>query len=400
MAVQITMPRLSDSMEEGTVAKWLVDVGQEVKRGQVLVEIDTDKATMEYEAEVAGTVLQIIVPEGETASIGAAIAWVGAPGESAPASPASPAASAPVATAPAAAAAAPAAPAAARPAGGRANASPVARRLAAELGVDLSSLQGSGPGGQITKEDVERAGAAGVPAVAPLEHPVAEKGEVTLVEPTRVQHLIAKRMVEGGAVPTFAVESEIDMTRAVAFRRDLSEAQDPPPSLNDFVVRAAALTLREFPRMNAAYAERGFELFSRVNVGIAVATDEALLVPTIFDADEKPLATIASEARAIAAKVRDGTVTAHELEGGTFTITNLGMFGASRFLPIINPPQAGILAVGTITRRPVLAEDGSVEVRELMNATLVCDHRIVYGADGARFLARVRELLEQPDALV
>lgn len=396
MAADITMPRLSDSMEEGTVAKWHVAVGATVERGQVLAEIDTDKATMEYEAEVAGTILEIMVSEGESAPIGAPIARIGEPGE-APAEPA-------VSRAAPAAERAPrpeptAAPVRAAAAGqsGRANASPVARRLAAELGVDLTSLQGSGPGGQITKEDVQRAaGGDEVAAAAPAPF---IKGDVKLVEATRVQQVIARRMAEGSAVPTFAVDIEIDMSAVVSRRRELEQEQDPPPSLNDFVVRAAALALRDSPRVNGSYTDRGFELYSKINVGIAVATEDALLVPTIFDADAKPLSAIAAEARELAAKVRNGTVTAHELEGGTFTVTNLGMFGTSRFLAIINPPQAAILAVGAVTRRPAFDESGSVVARELMSATLVCDHRIVYGADGARFLARLRELLEQPAPL-
>jgi pyruvate dehydrogenase E2 component (dihydrolipoamide acetyltransferase) len=367
--VDVVMPRLSDSMEEGTVVQWLVEVGQSVEPGQPLVEIDTDKATMEYEAETAGAILELLVQEGQSAPIGTPIARLGVSGDGAP----------------------PAAPAGAS----RVNASPVARRLATELGVDLGSLEGSGPGGQVTKEDVQRAAGASGPEVAA---PPGVKGEVRLEQPTRLQQAIARHMVEGASAPVFAVEVEIDMGAVVALRADLS-AQGAAPSLNDFVVKAAAVALREFPRLNASYTDSGFELYSRVNVGIAVAAEDALVVPTIFDADRKPISDISAESQALAAKVREATVTPAELDGGTFTVTNLGMFGISRLLPIINPPQAAILAVGAVTRRPVIDEDGNVVAREVMNATLVCDHRIVYGADGGRFLARLRGLLEQPAEL-
>lgn len=392
MAVEITMPRLSDSMEEGTVARWRVPVGGTVERGQVLVEIDTDKATMEYEAETSGTLLQILVPEGRSAPIGAPIARIGDPGEAVP--------QAPEPSGPAAEAAP--VPAAAPPRtdpGARANASPVARRLAAELGVDLATIAGTGPGGQITKEDVQRA-AAGAGSTPATEPPApAAKGEVRLEPLSRLQRVVARRMVEGAAAPTFAVEAEIDMTAVVRLRAELLDADPQAPSLNDFVVKAAALCLREFPRLNGSYTEAGFELYSRVNVGVAVAAEDALVVPTIFDADAKPLGQIAAEARELARKVREGTIAPREVDGGTFTVTNLGMFGASRFLPILNPPQAGILAVGTVTKRPALDEEGSVIARDMMSVTLVCDHRIVYGAEAARFLARMGELLAQPEEL-
>jgi pyruvate dehydrogenase E2 component (dihydrolipoamide acetyltransferase) len=399
VATDITMPRLSDSMEEGTIARWLVEVGQEVARGQVLAEIDTDKATMEYEAEAAGTILELVVPEGETAPIGAPIARIGAAGETVSAPrPAEPAASrtrpdeAPAPIRPPASGPSSAAAAGSR---GRVNASPIARRLAADLGVDLASIAGSGPGGQITKEDVQRAAgphADGAPTPSPAS-------EVTLVEPTRVQQVIARRMAEGAAVPTFAVEAEIDMTAVVSHRAGLGGGDGPQPSLNDYVVKAAALALREFPRVNGSYTERGFELHGRVNVGIAVATEDSLLVPVVPEADAKPLTAIATEARALAVKVRDGTIAAPELDGGTFTITNLGMFGSSRFLPILNPPQAAILALGAVSSRPVYDDQGALAARSLMNATLVCDHRIVYGAEAARFLARLGELLARPAEL-
>jgi pyruvate dehydrogenase E2 component (dihydrolipoamide acetyltransferase) len=390
MAIDITMPRLSDSMEEGVVAKWYVEVGATVERGQLLAEIDTDKATMDFEADAAGTILELLVQEGESAPIGAPIARLGAVGETLPPPPAD------VAGPPAAERTVrQARPEVRRAKEKRANASPVARRLAVELGVDLSAIEGSGPGGAITKDDVQRAAAAGA-----AEPPSSTKGGTRLEELSRIQRAVARRMVEGASMPSFAVEVEIDMSAVVALRAELTDERESAPSLNDFVVKATALALREFPRLNGSYTERGFELYSRINVGFAVAAEDSLVVPTIFDADAKTLSEIASESRRLADAVRGGTVVPAELDGGTFTVTNLGMFGATRFLPILNPPQAAILAIGTVTMRARFDDQGAVIARDVMNATLVGDHRIAYGADAARFLARVRELLEQPAELL
>jgi pyruvate dehydrogenase E2 component (dihydrolipoamide acetyltransferase) len=361
MAVEIVMPRLSDSMEEGTVAKWLVDEGAEVTRGQPLVEIDTDKATMEYESESEGTLLRILVPEGETAAIGATIAWIGSPSEEIPAP------QAPVSTA---------------PRGARVNASPIAKRIAQERGIDLAAIQGTGPGGMITKEDVEGTAGAAPEGAAP--------------EPlSRIQQAVARHMAEAAAVPTFAVEVEIDMTRC----SELRESLDPSPSVNDLVVRACAVALLDHPRVNAAYSEQGFRYAEAVNVGIAVAAEDALLVPVVHDADQKSIAEIGAASRELAEKARAGTLTPAELDGGTFTVSNLGMHGVRRFEALLNTPQAAILAVGAVEPRPAVGPDGELLVRPLMSATLVCDHRILYGAEAALFLARVRELLEDPAAL-
>jgi pyruvate dehydrogenase E2 component (dihydrolipoamide acetyltransferase) len=389
MPIDITMPRLSDSMEEGVVARWLVAPGTAVERGQPIAEIDTDKATMELEAEAAGTISEILVREGEAAPVGAPLARLTPTGEVL----ASPAPSAPPAAPPSPSIPpAVSAPSFAQPRGG---VSPVARRLAAELGVDLRTVSGSGPGGIVTKEDVERA----AEAMSLQAEPASLRGEVRIEQPSRAQRVIARRMSEARAIPDFAVEAELDMTAVVSWRESRTGAAGPAPSINDFLVKAAALALREFPRLNASYSERGFELYSRINIGIAVAGEDSLVVPTIFDADRKTLAEIAAESRRLAERVRSGSVAPSELEGGTFTITNLGMYGAIRFLPIINPPQAAILAAGAVTRRPVLDEHDAVVARWSMSAVLVCDHRIVYGADAARFLARLGELLERPETI-
>jgi pyruvate dehydrogenase E2 component (dihydrolipoamide acetyltransferase) len=281
--------------------------------------------------------------------------------------------------------------------------------------VDLSSLTGSGPGGRIVKRDVEAAGAASAAPPAPgrsFSRPVRQKeqphevetakGAVEVVELSRLQQVVARRMAESKATaPHFYLTAEVDMSAAVAARariREISGEGEAVPSFNDMVVKACAIALRRFPRANGSYKDGRFELHSRVNVGIAVAAEGALVVPTVFDADRKGLREIASEARALAAKVRDGSITPPELSGATFTVSNLGMFGVRGFGAIVDSPQAAILAVGEIAERPVV-RDGEVVPGKVMEITLSCDHRILYGAEGAGFLAAVRGLLEEPVGL-
>jgi pyruvate dehydrogenase E2 component (dihydrolipoamide acetyltransferase) len=417
---EVVMPRLSDSMEEGTILKWLKSDGDDVKSGDELVEIETDKATMTYEADTSGT-LRILAPEGETLPVGAPIAQLGEGAVAPAAVPAEPQVRA-AAVAAAPAPAAPEPPPAPAPAeqlvsdgnGGRPTASPVARRLARERGIDLSAVQGTGPGGRIVKADVEAVGggaaaptaAPEAPAVPPPPPPpstVTEsgtaKGDVTVQELTRTQSVIARRMAESKAtVPEFTLSAEVDMEAAVALRAQLKAVAGAEgaatPSYNDMVVKACAIALREHPRANGAYRDGRFELYSRVNVGVAVAARDSLVVPTVFDADRKSLGEIAHETRTLAERVRAGAVTPPELSGGTFTVSNLGMFGIQSFTAVINPAQAAILAVGEITPRPVV-RDGEIVPRHTMSVTLACDHRILYGAVAAEFLGRIRRLLEQ-----
>jgi pyruvate dehydrogenase E2 component (dihydrolipoyllysine-residue acetyltransferase) len=455
---EIVMPRLSDSMEEGTVLRWLKSAGDEVAVGDELVEIETDKANMVYESDLAGTVVEILAQEGDTLPVGDPIARVGeasevvggnggAPGAAASAgrtseerppgaaSPADRAGAEDASRAPAAgepaieqqepAGAAPPtpAPAPAVTGDGRVKASPIARRIALDRGLDLHGLSGSGPGGRIVKADVERALSAGVaapaepaapaPAAAPAppappaaptpgvsEKPETAKGQVEVVELTRLQQTVARRMAESKATaPHFYLQAEFDMTAAVEGRAKLkamAKEGEVVPTFNDMVVKACALALREHPRANGAYRDGRIELYSRINVGVAVAAQDALVVPTVFDADQKGLRRIAEETRALAARVRDASITPPELSGGTFTVSNLGMYGISNFSAVINTPQAGILAVGELKAKPVVTDSGEIEARQLIGVTLACDHRILYGADGAIFLARVRELLEEP----
>jgi pyruvate dehydrogenase E2 component (dihydrolipoamide acetyltransferase) len=438
MATDVTMPRLSDSMEEGTVLKWLVEVGGEVKRGEALVEIETDKANMTYESDTDGTLIEVVAQEGDTLAIGEVIARIGeageAPSEASAAEPAEaeadsgeePADEGEGEPAEEEREPAPAKASAAtkeRPApsgngdGGRIKASPVARRMARELGVELARLEGSGPGGRIVKADVQAAadGGGAAPAAAP-ERPAeaapseagpepqrgeaGAKGEAEVHELTRLQQTVSRRMAESKATaPDFSISLTVDMTLAVELRGRLKKISDPAPSYNDMVVKAAATALREHPRVNGAYRDGKWELYERVNVGVAVAAEEALVVPTVFDADQKALGQIAKDTRALAEKVRDRSVTPPELSGATFTVSNLGMFGIEQFTAIINPPQAAILTVGKLAKQPAVDDTGRIVARDQMSLTLVCDHRILYGADGAQFLARVKELLEQPLSL-
>jgi pyruvate dehydrogenase E2 component (dihydrolipoamide acetyltransferase) len=392
VAVEIVMPHLSDSMEEGTIVQWLVAEGDAVTEGQGMVEVETDKATVTYESELNGTVLAINAAVGDTVAVGTVIAVVrddngGPTGAAVQATRATQTAG--------------------PTSGRRVKASPLARRIAAELGVDLATLAGSGPHGRVIRADVERSGACAEAAVAPTAiAPAAPatdsaRGDTTRTRPTRLQETVARRMAESrSTVPDFELRCEVDMTRAVALRTELREITDPPPSYNDFIVRAVALALREFTRVNGAYRDSGFEQYSRVNVGIAVSTDDGLLVPTIFDADQRSLTQIAATSRELAAKARDGSVSPAELSGSTFSVSNLGMYGLDSFTAVINPPQAAILAVGSVKPRAVVDDAGSVVARPTVNLTLACDHRLLYGADGARFLTRVRDLLQKPVALM
>ena len=433
----IVMPRLSDTMEEGTILRWLKADGEEIARGEELVEIETDKANMTYESDQAG-VLEIVAEVGQTLEVGAVIARVGVVAQKLAVARTAPADS----------------PAAAVPLqevgssadhrdvvtdGERVRASPLARRMARDGGVDLHRVTGSGPGGRIVKADVIAASrsatapslatssapaAASTPVAAPapavsaapapgpaagagassaapaLEGVMTAKGETTTIELTRTQQAVARRMAESKAtIPDFTLQMDVDMEACVALRKELKGlSASQAPTYNDMVVKAAALALREHPRANASYRDGRVQVYSRVNVGVAVAAQDALVVPTVFDADSKALGEIARETRELAEHVRDGTITPPQLGGGTFTVSNLGMYGVRSFSAIINPPQAAILSVGALEPRAV-AREGGITIRNTMTLTLACDHRILYGADAAQFLVRIRQLLEAPAAL-
>jgi pyruvate dehydrogenase E2 component (dihydrolipoamide acetyltransferase) len=372
------MPKLSDSMADAVIIRWLVSPGDAFARGEALIEVETDKATVVYEAEADGTLDAILVPEGTAAAIGEPIATLAnGRGEASEEDRPAPAQ---------------------RDGSGaeRPNATPVARRTAVELGISLHGIAGTGPGGRVTREDVEKAASeSGEPAQRPA--PVGGKGEVEKLELTATQATIARRMAESArTIPVFTVSSDVDMSLIAELRRGAGKERDDAPSLNDFVVKAAAGALQAFPKINSSFVDGKVECYSRINVGVAVATEDALLVPVVRDADQRSLAQIAAETRRLTEGARRRALAPEDLADGTFTVSNLGMFGVRAFTAIIDPPQAAILAVGGVRRAPVEDSDGGVVFRDLMTVTVTCDHRVVYGADGARFLSRLRDLLERP----
>lgn len=422
---EVVLPEWSEGMQEAVLIQWLTADGASVATGEPIAEFETDKASTELTAPVDG-VLSHREAEGATVAVGGVVALVGPEHVSAakdPESDGGPPAAAPTephaGTMPVAADVETDADAASR----RLRASPLARRLAAEHRVDIATLVGSGPRQRIVRVDVEAAiearpvaSAAPVEAPSPVASPVtpaeggragvatSPRGTRSRVEPTRIQRIIARRMVEAKAtIPDFAVSTAVEMDDAVALRGQLAahaaRTDGRAPSYNDLVIKASALALREHPLANGSWTDDGFDLHDRVNVGMAVAVDDALVVPTIFDADALSLGAIAGETRRLAGRVREGTVSGAELDGGTFTVSNLGMFGVSHFTAVVNPPQAAILAVGELSCEPVV-RGGEIVVGHRMTLTLSCDHRILYGASAAAFLRRIRELLEEPWSLL
>src|SRR5215472_9463111 len=439
MPTNILMPALSPTMTEGKLAKWLKNEGDEVKAGDVIAEIETDKATMEVEAVDEGKLQKILIPAGtEAVKVNEPIAVILGEGEDpsavaaqAPKPTAPPAPKpAPAAAAPQAAAAAPqtgqpaapqAAAPAARPPGERVFASPLARRLAAEGGIDLRSLNGSGPHGRIVKADIEAANArspaprpAAAPAAAPATAPalapapslsaaaIAGTTPYHLVPATTMRKVIARRMVEAKQqVPHFYLSIDCEIDQLLKLRADLN-AKAPEKgegsfklSVNDFVIRAAALALRKVPTANAAYSEEGAVMFDAVDISVAVAIPGGLITPIVRGADQKGLATISNEMRSLAGKAKEGKLKPEEFQGGTFSISNLGMFGIREFQAVINPPQGAILAVGAGEQRPVV-KGAALGIATVMTCTLSVDHRVLDGAIGAEFLAAFKKLVEDP----
>ncbi len=403
------MPRLSDTMEEGTLIEWLVADGATVALGEVIAQIESDKANMPLEAWAEGTI-RLLADPGMTLPVGARLAWIGDDGP--PVAPVGPDSSRgerqaePSVPAPAGAADASAA---GRP---RAKASPLARRLAAEHGIDLSTLAGTGPGRRITREDVERSvaerAAPSIPDAGTRvdrdgsgPEPAAAAGGSSVVALGRVQQTIARRMAESRAtVPDFEVEIDVELDAAAALRESIAAIDGAvKPSVNDMIVRACALALRRYPRLNGSYRDEALVLHDDVNVGVAVAVPDALLVPVVTHADRRSLAEITTETRRLSDRARRGELTAAELSGGTFTVSNLGMFGVFAVTSIINRPQAAILGVGAI-RDEVRRRDGELVDVSLCRLRLACDHRVVYGAEAAEFLSYVASLLERPPALL
>jgi pyruvate dehydrogenase E2 component (dihydrolipoamide acetyltransferase) len=412
---EIQMPRLSDTMEEGVIATWHKQVGDKIARGDVVAEIETDKAIMELEAYDDGVLEKVLVGEGQTVPIGTPIGLLGdgsgsataatptPTADPAPAPAAEQPAPAPVASAPAPVASAPA-PVAEKP-----KASPLAKAVARDRGIDLSAVQGTGPGGRIIRADID-ALASSEPAAAPAAAPSAQpevSGSAQDVEEiplNNIRKITAKRLTESKQqAPHFYLTSAIDVTELVAFRADLNQrlqaAGGPKISLNDLVVKACATALRANPSVNVSFGGDKLLQHKRIHLGVAVAIDSGLVVPVIPDADRKSISEIAVEGREKAERAREGKLKADELSGGTFTISNLGMFGIEQFSAVINPPEAGILAVGAANDE-VRVRDGEFVARKILRVTLSADHRAVDGAVGASFLQQLTGLLEDPIRII
>jgi pyruvate dehydrogenase E2 component (dihydrolipoamide acetyltransferase) len=436
---KVLMPKMGDTMEEGKILSWRKHVGDTIKKGDALAEIETEKVNIEVEAFAAGTLRKIIVAEGETVPVGTEIALIGDPAEpleddgavaaKAPvvASVGAPAASAATTVAtrePSAAATANGHAAPAETGGGRKFISPIARRIAAEHQLDVAQINGSGPGGRIIREDVEAAlarqqqAAASVaapapaatsiptPAIAAVSPAAAAPGEeVDVVPLSQMRKTIAKRLQQSmQTVPHFYMTVSIDTTRLGELRASLNEYATTLPepvkiSINDLVIRAVALALVRMPEVNASFDGERLLLKKHINIGVAVALDRGLIVPVIRDADHRTVLDIARESRRLIDAARNNTLKLEEFQGGTFSISNAGMFGVESFTAVINPPESAILAVGAVVPTPV-AVDGQVVIRDMMKVTLSSDHRVLDGAVSARFLQEITQLIEQPMSLL
>jgi pyruvate dehydrogenase E2 component (dihydrolipoamide acetyltransferase) len=400
MAVEVSLPRLGQGMEAGTIVRWLKSEGDKVEKGEALYELDTDKVTQEVEAEASGTLLKILGQEGEEIAVGKRIAVIGEEGEAVEleedaqeeGSPGSARveereqgreASAEEPKAGEREAEEKEAP----PSNGRIKASPLARRVARERGIDLAGLTGTGPEGRIVAEDVERAAATPAHATAG-----AAPLEAEVVPLTSIRRTIARRLTEAWEAPAFQISMSAEMTRALALRERL---RDEKVTVTDVLTKLAAIALLRHREVNAHFAGDEVRIFPTANVGLAVATERGLLVPVIRECERKSLVQLAVERGQLVERAREGKLSADDLEGGTFTISNLGMYGVEQFIAVLNPPQAAILAVGAIEERPV-AENGELVVHPMMSLTLTCDHRAVDGAKAAEFLREVKSLLEEP----
>ncbi|HEY0019933.1 MAG TPA: pyruvate dehydrogenase complex dihydrolipoamide acetyltransferase [Longimicrobium sp.] len=464
MATKVYMEALSPTMEEGRLVTWLKNEGDDVKEGDVLAEVETDKATMELVARGSGVLRKRLIGEGDTSNVGTIIAVIAGADEDissltggADAAPAqapaaaeapaqqaaagggdaaqAPAAAAPPAAAPAQPAQAPTAEAQPAPQAqqgaatgadnGRVKASPLARRLAQEAGMQIGGVQGSGPGGRIVKRDIEQAvaqGGAQPAAAAPqaqqpaAEAPAAPAAQAPApVQPStdaryrehplsQMRKAIARRLAQSiGPVPTFYLTVEVDMGEAMALRARINERfkdQGIKTSPNDMVIKAVAMALRKHPFVNAAWTGDSIHLYEQVHIGVAVAIEEGLITPVVRDADRKGVTEIAAEVKELAGRAREKKLKPEEFTGSTFSISNLGMFGIEEFTAIINPPEAAILAVGAVGPKVVVDDEGNMAIRQRMRVTLSCDHRVIDGATGAQFLQTLKQYLEEPMMMV
>jgi len=428
MATEVKLPRLGQGMEAGTIVRWLKSEGDTVQKGEPLYELDTDKVTQEVEAEAGGVLLKIAIPEGEV-EVGKTIAVIGEAGEEVTeafgdgedeqpgaaesddaAESAEKPARAPVRDAEREAGREASTEAPSEPEqqatnggqpesdGGRVKASPLARRIARERGVDIAALSGTGPEGRVVAEDVERAAASGAPTRAPAAAAVVPSGEVEIEKLTSLRKTIARRMTEAWQAPAFQIAMSADMSRALALRERmvgmLQEGQTKP-TISDVLTKICASALMRHRDVNALFAGEAIELHPSANIGIAVAIPKGLVVPVIPQCERKSIAEIAAVRADLVERARSGKLRQEDLDGGTFTISNLGMYGVERFVAVLNPPQAAILAVGAAEEKPVV-RDGEVVARPMLELTLTCDHRSLDGATAAEFLRTVKTFLEEP----
>ncbi len=411
MATEIKLPRLGQGMETGTIVKWLKSEGEAVKKGEPLYELDTDKVTQEVEADATGVLLKIAVQEGEV-PVGRTVAVIGEQGEEFSIDQPQDGGASASAEKPAEAPKREAERERGREASaradvqlrgsepqtrtdGRVKASPLARRMARERGIELSSIRGTGPDGRIVAEDVERAEAA--PEFVAQSHKPSLTDEIEVVPLTSIRRTIARRLTEAWTVPVFQLTIDVDMTRSLALRELLVQraGEGAKPTLSDVLTKVSASALMRNRALNAHFSDEGIKRFPTANVGIAVAAPQGLVVPVIQRAESLTIQEIANARADVVGRARENKLRQEDLEGGTFTISNLGMFGVQQFVAVLNPPQAAILAIGSVEERPV-ARDGEIVARPLMTVTLTCDHRSVDGADGARFLEDVKAYLEEP----
>ena len=441
---EVIMPKMGDAMEEGTLVKWLVSEGDEVSEGDAIAEIETDKASMEIEAEDSGTLAQFIASEGDDVPVGGAIAFIQGEGEEVPERNGSEAgggeaeeeaeeggdgeAQAQTATETGEEEEAAEEQPRAAQTDGHVRASPIVRRLARENDLDLSRIEGSGPQGRIVERDVRAAMESGEAQMADgqaEEAPAAEEQEdgaaqavfqppelpaptqapgTEVLAPSRMQRVVGERMTQAKQqIPHFYATVEVEMDEAMALRAELNEKlaeQEIKLSVNDLVMKASAVALKDFPKVNALYTSEGIELHEQVDMAMAVALEDGLITPVIKDCARKGLATISQESKDLAKRARDGDLTPDEYQGGTITVSNMGMFGVESFTAIINPPQAAIIAVSSITKRPTYDENDEVVPASFMKLTLSADHRVTNGADGALYMAAVKRLLENPMMLL
>ena len=410
---EIIMPKMGDAMTEGKVVRWYKKAGDAVKKGEPVLEIETDKVNLDLEAENDGTLSEVSAKEGEMVPVGGRLALVLGSGESAP----EPSRRATdrkdsfkhttgeygeavemkgprVDRAAAQPSAAPVAPAAS---GGRRRSSPLARKMAAEMGVSLDQVNGSGPGGRIVASDIKNA----KPSSALRAPSPAAAGEGKSIPLTAMRRTIAKRLSESiGPIPHFFLTVDYDVTNLLSLRTQLNEALGVKLSVNDFIVRAAALALRDHPNVNSSWSDDAISQHGEIHIGIAVSTAEGLITPVVQNADQKSVADIGAEVRALAEKAKNRKLQPHEYQGSTFTISNLGAWGIEEFTAIINPPNVAILAVGAAEARPIVTAERQIVVRDRMKITMSCDHRVVDGAAGAEYLKTLRQYVEQPVRLL